>query len=520
MPKSKTRLDSSEKRKLLYALHEIESRGLVLPKGAKEVFKKERILWPVADNGYFLKNDGTLYIPTESQEGFINSVARYALFYGSRGSGKTGSGAQKGLKKMELDGGDGAVMNPDFENFKYSTWPELKNWIPWDLVVPSQRYRQDIAWEPHQPFTLVFKDGTTGIRVYCKGLKNPDSARGPNINWLWYDEGGRDLTGLGWKIAVASVRVGRNPQAWVTATPKPTEHWMYKFFIKKEIPPEAIEAFENLEGDDLVLVEAFHGTIEQNKDNLDPGFYASILTAYPSGWLRSQEVDGEFANEGGQIGDRTWFNDRIVEIEPENVIKRVRSWDIAATEKETAKDDPDETVGTLLSSFKPDRNEKFFESYGDRIPETQKETKHFCIEHQVGGFWAWKHLVDAIIATAKMDGPYVEILLEQEPGSGGKNQIAAIKEEIKKIPELSSFKVSEVDSRKVGDRVLAANTHWFGKAAEGLMWIKKGTWTEGFLGQLDGFTQVLHDDKITSVTEGMFVLNPYRSWKKVDFITT
>lgn len=519
MPKAKIRLTVEEKRKLLFALNEMQARGLNLPTDAKKLFIKEKIVWPVAENGYFLKNDGTLYIPTDSQESFIDSIARYSLFYGSRGSGKTGAGAQKLLRKMQKVGGDGSVMNPDFENFKYSTWPELKNWIPWDLVVPSQRYRQAIEWEPHQPFTMVFKDGTTGIRIYCKGLKNPDSARGPNINVLWYDEGGRDPTGLGWKIAIASVRVGIDPQAFVTATPKPTEHWMYKFFIKKEIPPEALEAFADL-GDDKVLVEAFHGTIEQNKANLDPGFYASILTAYPSGWLRSQEVEGEFANEGGKIGDRAWFNDRIVEVVPENVIKRVRSWDIAATEKETAKDDPDESVGTLISAFNPDKNEEFLGLYGDKMSETQRKTKNFCLEHQVGGFWAWNNLLNAIIATAKMDGPYVEILLEQEPGSGGKNQIAAIKDAIKQIPELRSFTVKEVDSRRVGDRVLAANTHWFGKAAEGLMWIKKGTWTEGFLGQLDGFTQVLHDDRVTSVTEGMFVLNPYRAWSKIEFVTT
>ena len=55
------------------------------------------------------------------------------------------------------------------------------------------------------------------------------------------------------------------------------------------------------------LISSFKGSINDNKENLDPGFYVSILSSYPSGWLKDREVDGDFAEEGGKIGDARWF---------------------------------------------------------------------------------------------------------------------------------------------------------------------------------------------------------------------
>jgi phage terminase large subunit-like protein len=518
MPNLSTRkpLSEEEKKKLFYAMKELKARGIALPPDIRKLFEtQEAVKWPTDGAGYFMRRDGRHYEPSPSQNGFISSTARYVLFYGSRGSGKSGAGAQKALKKV-MEGESGAVINPDFENFKYSTWPELRQWIPWNMVVSFQRHRGRESWEPHQPFTLTF---INGAKMYCKGLKNPDSARGPNINWLWYDEAVRDESGMGWRIATASVRVGNNPQAWATATPRPTEHWMYKFFIKQEIPEEAKEAFEELVQDGKILVEAFHGTIDDNKEHLDPMFYASILTSYPSGYMRAQEVDGEFANEGGKIGDRAWLEKRVVTTLPTNIIKKIRSWDTAGSEKKTAKDDPDESVGSLLTKFIPADNPEWLATYRDKIEEGQEKLPHYILENQVCGFWIWEKLLSVIKNTAMMDGPYVEVFIDQDPGGAGKNQVAAVAQAFKDIrnPELHAHKVSEVDVRKVGDRVLAANTHWFGVAAEGRMWMMKGTWNDGFLGQLDGFTQVKHDDRITSVTSGMYVLNPYKRWARMPF---
>lgn len=491
-------LKNEEKQKLTAIIMELKSRGIDIPREYESLLNPEPIKdvkWRLGGNGYFLRDDGKQYIPTEQQKAFIDSNARFVLYRGGRGAGKSAAGSQKAMFKV-MQGEDGAVINPVFGDFKTSTWPEFKQWIDWSMVVPSQKHRKSDAWSPHQPFTMVF---INGAKVYCKGLKDPKSARGANINWLWYDEAASDESGMSWKIAVASVRVGKNPQAWATTTPKGQEHWVYKFFIEQEIPQEAVDL---LAKDDRILMENFRGGINDNKANLDPGFYASIVSAFPSGWLRSQEVDGDFATEGGKIGDRRWFDGHFLDNAPEQVAKKVRFWDLAATEKKQAKDDPDEAVGSLVS----------------KRYDTESKKDIFCIEHQVAGWWAWEQLLDAIANTARHDGQHIPVVLEEEPGSGGKNQVAAVVAHFRKHPELTYHKVIGQRARDVGDRVMAAN-HWFAFAAEGRVEMVKGAWNEKLLSQVDGFTQLTHDDRVTSVTGAITSLNPFKTWAKVPFFS-
>ena len=248
-------LSPDEKRTLIFALEEATSRGLKIPEEAASVFKKKELIWPVDPRGYFVKYDGTLYNATNAQEGFIKNLARFSLFYSGRGGGKSAAGSQKALRKIML-GESGAVINPLFSDFKDSTWKEFKQWLPWNMVVPSQRHRVNDEWQPSQPFTMVFMNGAT---VMCKGLKNPNSARGPNINWLWYDESRNDITGMAWKVAIASVRSGKNPQAWTTTTPMGMSHWLYEFFIEKDLPLEVLKIMAQ-EGQSLDTLISSSGT--------------------------------------------------------------------------------------------------------------------------------------------------------------------------------------------------------------------------------------------------------------------
>jgi phage terminase large subunit-like protein len=416
-----------------------------------------------------------------------------------------------------MQGESGVIMNPDFENLKISTWPEFKRWIPWSMVVPSQRHRQSDVWQPSKPFMLLFNNGA---KVFIKGGREAGSTRGPNVNWFWYDEGGRDDVGNAWRLANASVRVGKDPQAWCTETPRPTEHWSYKFFIEQDIPEELKAAFEEITKGDRILVEYFHASREDNLKNLDEAYYINLALNYPGGHLRAQEYDGEFANEGGKIADALWFKDKVLVDVPNPVVKRVRFWDLAATEKKMVGigqkkkelNDPDESVGTLLSSFIRE-----WDVEEDGKFKKKKDT-NWCIENQVAGQWEWERLLENIVNTARLDGPYVPIVLEEEPGSGGKNQVAAVKTHLKKFPDLQTHQVIGQRARDVGDRVMAAN-HWFALAASGKMWMVKGAWNEKFLSQLDGFTQVLHDDRITSVTGAMSYIRPFKAWSRTPFIS-
>jgi len=489
-----------DKKKLVAILAEMKARGLKLPEGIELPKTRNEIGWGTDERGYFKKEDGTTFKPRPELEAFINSKARFALLRSGRGGGKTVAGAQKALRKI-MQGESGAVMNPDFENFRTSTWVELRDWIPWSMVVPKHRYRKSESWEAIRPFTIVFMNGAS---LYCKGLKDPESARGANLNFFWYDEGRRDPTGLGWRNAVAFTRIGKNPQAWCTTTPAHSLHWTTKFF-SGEITDELRKVLKDLGIENAEsLFEIYNTSVEKNKENVDPLFYASLLATYPSGYLRAREVEGMVADEEGALGDRRWFDNKILDTPPDWINKQVRFWDLAATEQKMLpnqkKTDPDETMGTLLGTDS----------------ETAVEKKRFCVLDQVGGRWLWHSIKEMIVAVAKKDGQEVAICFEQEPASGGKNQVAELKEVIQK--ELPNHMVYSIEAKKLGDRVLAANT-WFGEAANGQFYMVKGLWNGYFLEQLDLFpNEAVHDDRITSVTGARHYIAPIRKWRKIQFV--
>lgn len=486
----------SEKKRLLALVAEMKARGIPLPQDIELPKTRNDLSWGLAENGFFPKGDGTPYNPTKAQLDFIRDTSRFSLFRGSRGSGKTAAGAQKAMLKI-MQGKSGMVVNPDLENFRLSTWQELRRWMPWRMVIPKQRYRNSDGWDVTRPFTMVFMNGA---KMFCKGLKDPESARGPNVNWLWYDEGARDRTGLGWQIANFGVRIGDDTQAWITTTPKGIVHWLYEFFENKDIPDEVLAIVREIEvrtGVKRELISSYHGTVRDNKANLDEITYASYIMSAPGGYLRAQEIEGEYANEEGSLGDRHWFDGKVLDAVPDWVVKQVRFWDLAATEKKMIgkKNDPDETIGSLLG--------------------VNKDRDQYVIEDQQGGTWAWKTIKEMVVDVARRDGQEVTVCFEQEPASGGKNQVAELTEIIKK--ELPGWNVSSIEAKKLGDRVLAANT-WFGEAADGKFWMVRGLWNDKFLAQLDVFpNEGSHDDRVTSVTGGRHWIAPIKKWSKVAF---
>ena len=497
--KKLTGLTPEEEKELSLYLAEAEARGINV---ASEISVHQKKPWPFDNRGYLVKSDGTAYTPIGGQEGFLKSNSRFLGYIGSRGSGKSACGSQKAARKI-AKGLPGVVANPDFENFKISTWPEFREWLPWDRVVEKHKYRQNPEWQPLQPFNMGFiaENGKT-VTVICKGIKDPDSARGPNINWFWYDEAQRDETEMAWQIANASVRIGEDPQAWVTATPAGVSHWMYDFFVDENIPEDAVEAFEEL-GGNRPLIEYYKGSLEENKENVSPDFYASLLAVYHSGWLREQEVHGRFISQGGILGDPSWFDGKIItkaQLNLKNVYARVRYWDLAASEKKLTgkkkKNDPDETSGSVMS--------------------WSSEDDEFYIEDQICGHWAWKEIKEVILDVATMDGPYVQIRVEQEPAAGGKNQVAELVSYINK--HLPGHSISGHNPRDAGDKVMRAYT-WFGEAKEGKVYLVAGSWNEGFLKQLASFPEGKHDDRIDSVSGARHTVAPIKSWKTIKFMS-
>lgn len=509
---NKRLLSEDGKRRALLIMAEMRARGLPIPQGLMVPSLVGDSSWNLDENGYFTKTNGKHFNPRQVLVDFITDTSKFILLKSGRGGGKSTAGAQKALLKV-LSGESGAVMNPDFENFRTSTWPELREWIPWNMVVPKHRYRASPSWEPIRPFTIVFMNGA---RVYCKGLKDPESARGSNLNWFWYDEGRRDPTGLGWKNAIAFLRVGKIPQAWCTTTMASLDHWTNTFF-NGEVTDEVAKLIEELRtaGSDQNLFATYKTSPKENEENLAPGYLLTLISANPTGYLRVREVDGEASDEGGSLGTREWFEKKGMEELPDWAIKFTRFWDLAATEQKILRgkklNDPDETIGTLLGTDK----------------ERDVTKKRFVIANQSGGYLAWKQLKEFVLDVTRRDVEslgLVTVCFEQEPASGGKNQVAELKEflehELQKRWGIGTnqVKIGGLEAKKLGDRVLAANT-WFSEANNGQFYYVTGLWNDKFFNQLDTFDGIRHDDRITSVTGARHQIAPIQQkFKRVGFL--
>lgn len=209
--------------------------------------------WP---DDYINSERGKQYAPHhQAEHDFVyqDGPWRYGLAKGGEGGGKSVAGVIKDLERLRR-GMSGIMVSPDLPHFKRSLWPEFRRWCPWDQVVQRQQYRQAFEWEPSQPFTLAFKNGTV---LYCGGIDDPISWEGPNVSFAHLDEGRRKKDAGALKVLDGRVRIpgpaGEMPQIFITTTPK--KHWLYECFGPVAFEcDECRHQFEIEPGDTLLKV--------------------------------------------------------------------------------------------------------------------------------------------------------------------------------------------------------------------------------------------------------------------------
>lgn len=117
-----------------------------------------------------------------------------------------------------------------------------------------------------------------GAVAYAFSSEDPESLRGPQFGGAWCDEAAK------WRYADETfdmlqfgMRLGKNPRAMVTTTPKPTN------FIRRLIASPA--------------VVVSHTKTRDNKANLSPNFIATLEQAYQGTRLGRQELEGELLED-------------------------------------------------------------------------------------------------------------------------------------------------------------------------------------------------------------------------------
>ena len=181
-----------------------------------------------------------------------------------------------------------------------------------------------------------------------------------------------------------------------------------------------------------------------------------------SHWWASLYQQRPVPREGGFFKQH-WFT--IIDAAPAEVESRVRFWDKAATEG-----GGDWTVGV-------------------RMARTAEGL--FVVEDVVRGQWSSGAVKQIILQTAATDGAGVQVVMEQEPGSAGKDVIADY------LKALAGFSFRGLPA--TGDKALRADP-LASQAEGGNVRLVRGAWNAAFIDELCAFDKGEHDDQVDAAS--------------------
>ena len=221
-----------------------------------------------------------------------------------------------------------------------------------------------------------------GVMAIIYSGDEPGQLRGPQHQKAWVDELAKfKYPKDSWDNLMFGLRIGDQPQAIVTTTPKP------------------IKVIKDLLTDERTAVTRGH-TLE-NKDNLAPDFLRYILRKYEGTRLGKQELSGEILDDNP---DALWQRDRIDELRlskyPE--LKRiVVAIDPQGTESETSS-----STGIVVAGIAQvaDRQEAFV-----LADLTLNATPEKWATEAVSGYYRFK--ADRIVAEVNFGGDMVEAIV-------------------------------------------------------------------------------------------------------------
>lgn len=231
---------------------------------------------------HLLPTTNTDYIPHQKQVQFHYALLHHdvVLFNGGRGSGKTTSGAIQALAESEFQASKGVIVAPTYPMLRDATMAEFFEWLPRERI--AQWHKTDKL--------LTLKNGS---EIAFRSADNPDSLRGANRDWLWFDEPRNVRTREAFDVVFAQLRPRR--KAWLTTTPAGIFHWLYGLFIEKPIPSSRVVVVKTSENPYL------------------PDDYANSLRQQYTGVFAAQELDAQWVSFEGLIYDNFSLAENVTE---------------------------------------------------------------------------------------------------------------------------------------------------------------------------------------------------------------
>jgi phage terminase large subunit-like protein len=179
-----------------------------------------------------------------------------------------------------------------------------------------------------------------GAMATMYSADRPDRLRGPQHDAAWCDELASWRYPEAWDMLLFGLRLGVNPQAVVTTTPRPTR--LIRGLVAKPTTVQTV------------------GSTYDNRANLAPGFFDDIVSAYEGTNLGRQEIYGEIIEDiAGALWHRDMLDDLRVSEAPE-MAKVVVAIDPAVTSEEGSDEtgivvvgctDEDPAVGYVLDDL-------------------------------------------------------------------------------------------------------------------------------------------------------------------------
>lgn len=382
------------------------------------------------------------------------------------------------------------VWNPEFGAVVFRrTYPEIMNegglWDEAEKIYPS------IGATPiksHKQW--IFPSGAKVKFDHMQHEQDKDNWKGAQIPFIAFDQ----LEGftekqffflLGRNRSVSGIR----PYVRATCNPLPREHkiggWLRQlidWWIDAEtgypiLKRSGVIRWFVRDGDDIVwdmtrkkLVQRFPDSQPKSltfipsklSDNpalvkADPGYLANLQALPLVERERLLYGNWDVLETAGNVFNRAWFE--IVDAAPVEA-ERLRYWDKAGTEG----------GGAFSAGVKIARSGGIY-----------------FVEHVIRGQWSSGGRNRVMKQTAEFDGPEIPIVVEQEPGSGGKESAQI------SIKDLAGFMVKA--ETVTGDKVSRAGP-MASQAEAGNVKLVRGQWNEDYLSELHNFPEGKYADQV------------------------
>jgi len=345
---------------------------------------------------------------------------------------------------------------------------------------------------PFPILTFKIQDGGQA-EMYMASGENPESLRGANLDGIHLDECAI-MSEMVFKICIQRLRGirGQVGPVLITTTPKGRKNWVFELFYEKvAFIPKSPEAAKELGVVQIgpswykpkpktKLIQA--GSWENPFISED--YYHNVKSMYSEAFA-SQELEGCFLEQLGTLISRTWFANKIRDAAPREA-RRARYWDLAATDMGGAY-----TCGTLVAI---------------------NHQNQIFVEDVVRGQWSSLTRGFMIESTAEADSRKynneVNQVVEQEPGSGGKEQAQQMirmlsgKPVFRDLPSHGQATRTQDGEKLPGNAKITRAQPLIAQMEAGNVYMIRGEWNDEWLSELCGFPEMKYCDQVDSVSAG------------------